>query len=204
MNRFLGSVVDVVVDRTPEQLIAAILIALVLSLGMATAFALLRQKMTDTTMLLTCLAMVVNIAGMTVAAGFVHSMKRVDEPGFRGSVPPGSMGEIGAGWRGQPGEGRSGSMARRIIEGADTNGDGKLSVDEASEAASMFVKETEEGRENGRIDEEVLRQAIRSRLLSPPFPPPHQGAAEPQIQAKASIPSEETRDRPQPPPDEVR
>src|SRR5262249_13986991 len=151
---------DVILDRTAEELIGGILVALLLSLILAGAFALLRKKITDATTLITCLALLVNLVGMTVAAGYVRNAARQGmrmNQGLRSGVPGPPMVLPD----------RTGPRARAIFEKADTNGDGQLSSGEAAVAADAFVKGSE-AVEGGPLNEAQLRAALRRNMGPPP------------------------------------
>ena len=172
MNPQVSSIVDVILDRSPEELIGGVLMALVLALGLSGLFHLIRRKVSDTSTLIICLALSSNLIAMTVAGAFVRykftggrpsaRAMRSAEPQF---APPGMHG------------GRSGFIAGRILEEADLNGDGSLSSDEAVFAAARFVKESGDG-EDGPLNEHQLRAAIWSRLghshgmMGMDWPPP--------------------------------
>jgi hypothetical protein len=165
MERYLQSIFNVVVDRSAESLIGAVLIALVLALVVAGVYALLHRKVSDPTVLLTCLVMAANVAAMMVAGGYVRTASmRMGRPGVRSigvepRFPPGGFGG---------GPGRGPGMASRILDGADSDGDGRLSAAEASEGVDRFMREAGHGEP---LDEEALREAIRERLAGPPGPP---------------------------------
>lgn len=162
MNPQVSSIVDVIVDRSPEELIGGVLIALVFALGLSGLFHLLRHKVSDTSTLIICLALSSNLVAMTAGAAFIRykftggraqgSRSRSPEP----PMPPPGM----------PGS-RTGFMAGRILEAADLNGDRFLSSEEAGFAAAQFVKEVGEGGDSP-IDEGRLRMAIAARFMSPP------------------------------------
>jgi hypothetical protein len=159
MQRYVNSTIDVILDRTADELIGGVLVALLLSLALAGAFALLRRKISDATTLITCLALAANLAGMTLAAGFVRGEGRQGmrlNPGFRPGVPPPAVvGDRGA------------SLARAIFARADADGDGLLSPEEAAGAAERFVKRAE-AIEGGALNEGLLRSALRRHMLTPP------------------------------------
>src|SRR3954447_13250452 len=100
MQRYVNSTIDVMLDRSADELIGGILVALLLSLAVAGAFALLRRKISDATTLITCLALAANLAGMALAAGFVVGAVRQgmrSNRGFRpGLAPPAVVGDRGA------------------------------------------------------------------------------------------------------------
>lgn len=162
MDRYLESTVNMILDRSPEGLIGAILIALVLSLVVAGLYTLLHRRVSDASVLLTCLVLAANVAAMTIAGGYIQFARK--GAGRSGGGPAFRDGRFlpGAGPRG-PG------MAGRILIAADANNDGVLSAEEATAAATRFVEEVGHGKP---IDEETLRGAIRERLAPPGFFPP--------------------------------
>ncbi|WP_406695084.1 hypothetical protein V5E97_29010 [Singulisphaera sp. Ch08] len=158
MNPQVSSIVDVILDRSPEELIGGVLLALVLALGLSGLFHLIRRKVSDTSTLIICLALSSNLVAMTVAGAYIRYKVMEGKPSRRGMMsagsrlPPPGMGES-----------RSMFMASRILEAADRNGDHRLSADEAALLAAQFVKESGGGGDEP-ISEEKLRAAIRARL----------------------------------------
>ncbi len=189
MHRYVNSTIDVVLDRTADELIGGILVALLLSLALAGAFALLGRRIRDTTTLITCLALAAILAGMTLAAGFVRSADRQGvraNPGLPRGLPP-VVADRGA------------SLARLIFEQADDDRDGVLSPEEAARAADRYVKRAE-FIEGGALNEGLLRSALRRQMLPPPEtvapgPPgrPARVGSKSQGPAAKSAPGPETR-----------
>jgi len=172
MNSQITSIVDVVLDRSPEELIGCVLTALVLALGLSGLFLLLRRKVSDTSTLIICLALGSNLIAMTVAGAYIRYKLTGGRQSNVESLPPGARSE-------QQREFRITMMANRILRVADRDADGFLTVDEAASAAAQFVKEADEGGD-GELDEERLRVALWSRMGpigpmgpgmgGPPFP----------------------------------
>src|SRR5690348_5663050 len=75
MVRFLRSTGNMILDRSPEGLIGALLIALVLALMVSGLYALLHRRVSDNTVLLTCLVLAANVVGMTIAGGYIYSTR---------------------------------------------------------------------------------------------------------------------------------
>ncbi len=157
MDRYMKSVYDVILDRSPEGLIGAILIALVLSLVVAGVFALLRTRVSDASVLLTCLVLTANVLAMTLAAGYVQFASSRGRGLDSRAASREDRFLPGAVWRG-PG------LASRILAAADSNGDRLLSHDEAVAFTERFYRETGNGHP---VDEETLRNAIREWLSFP-------------------------------------
>lgn len=165
MKRYVNSTIDVILDRTADELLGGILVALLLSLALAGAFALLRRRIHDATTLITCLALAAILAGMTLAAGFVrctYSQGVWPNQGLPRGLPA-VVADRGA------------SLARMIFEQADDDQDGVLSPEEAARAADRYVKQAE-FIEGGALNEGLLRSALRRRMLPPresvaPMPP---------------------------------
>lgn len=153
MKSYLAPLLDVVSDRSPDELIGALLIALALSLAMTGVYGLARRKAHDPRILICALMTLVSIASMTLAVGYVASASGRGGPdgvlGFLAS-PPGRV-----------------MLVRRIFEAADTDGDCLLSQDEASHAAAHFVRSLDASGIGG-VDEESVRDALRYHLSRPP------------------------------------
>jgi hypothetical protein len=173
MTGYFHAVLEIVADRSPDELVGALLVALVVSLVMTGLYGLVRKKVNDPLILMCSLMIVVSVASMATSAGYLrHAAQRK-----RGNVPP------GAAYQPVPAYGRGSQLARRIFEAADTNGDGKLSESEASKSAALFVQ-TLDPSGKGLVDEDTVRTAIRERLSLPPgtpapFPPSQTVAADP-------------------------
>jgi hypothetical protein len=164
MQRYVDSITDVVLDRSADELIGAILVALMLALALAGAFALFRRRITDATTLITCLALAMNLVAMTVAAGFIRSSRQHGVQGFRRShlgVAPPSMAE---------GEHHLAALAKISLELADTDGNGLLSADEAAAGAEKFIRRTELA-EGGPISSWLLYTSLRREIGLPPNGP---------------------------------
>jgi hypothetical protein len=166
MNPQITSIVDVVVDRSPEELIGCVLTALVLALGLAGLFLLLRRKASDPSTLIICLALGSNLVAMTVAGAYVRYRLIGGRESNPGLPPPGARFE-------HQREFRITTMADRILRAADRDADGFLTADEAASAAAQFVKEADEDGD-GQVDEERLRVALWTRM-----PPAHPGMGGP-------------------------
>lgn len=69
MLRFVGSVLDVVADRTLPELIGALLAALTVALVTGGLFAAGRRRVTDTTLLAIVLAFAASLVSMALTAG---------------------------------------------------------------------------------------------------------------------------------------
>jgi hypothetical protein len=167
MRPYLESVINVMLDRKPEEWIEGIVVALFLALALAGASGALRRwkKAADETMLLVVPAIVVIFTGMVMAAGYVQLMSK------RAARPTEFVIPQGRPFRGP--EGGSSRMADLILEAADADRDGRISTDEAATAAARFVKEAEV---NGKsaLDREALTTSLREHLRppggAPPFP----------------------------------
>jgi hypothetical protein len=155
---FLNSVGDAVVDRSLEELIGAIMLALALALVMAGIYALGRRKVNDSTMLVTCLTIVSSLTSMALAGGFFTDMIRKQRQEVRGvrsrGFPPPPM------------AGMEEVMARQIMMMADTDGDHSLSAEEAARAVDSFVRAADASGK-GSLDATTLANSIRSHI--PPF-----------------------------------
>jgi Ca2+-binding EF-hand superfamily protein len=82
--------------------------------------------------------------------------RRITGPGGPGGPP-------GGGFGGPPGGFASGvSLAPRIVKAADANGDGRLSPEEAADAAARFVS-AEDKPKDGALDFETFYRALNRR-----------------------------------------
>ncbi len=160
MRPYLETALNVALDRSPQEWIGGIMAALCLALVLAGAHMACRRwlKPQDDATPLVGLAMVAIFAGMAIAAVDVQMKLRgtagpspdarpPDRPSFRGP------------WQG----GSSTRMANLVFEGADADGDGLLSAEEAAVAAAKFIEEADVDGE-GAIDREALITIIRERM----------------------------------------
>jgi hypothetical protein len=159
MSRHVRSAVDFLLGRPPEEWIGALVVALLLSVMLLGVYNLCRRKMKDASMLLTVAALIVNLAGMVIAATYV---------GLTG---------IGASSATQAGTGEAVSlnaladmlidgMASRILNGADADHNGRLSADEAAAAADGFIKRID-AEEKKPVDMRVLGAVLKRRIKPP-------------------------------------
>jgi hypothetical protein len=180
MGPYLESVVNVMLDRSPEEWIEGIIVSLFLALALAGAYTVCRRwtKAADDTMPLVVPAIVVIFAGMVLAAGYVHMKLRV--PAVTAAGPAENMGPRfdGRPFRGP--EGFSTRMTNLIFEAADTDRDGRISTEEAVDAAARFVDEADLNGEGG-LDRDALIAALRERLRPPGGAPPPAVAPRPAV-----------------------
>src|SRR5919199_620596 len=121
---------DFLLDRSPEQLIAAGLAALALALAAAALHALARRNLHDSFLITTATAFLACLLAMIAAAGFAAQVTG-DQVGAAYSFdhpPPGGFGP-GLTW------------GPRILQAADVGRDVRLSPQEAADAAARFVRE---------------------------------------------------------------
>jgi hypothetical protein len=145
---FFSSIGNVVVDRTPDELITAVIAALVLSLAMAGLYWIGRRDLRENLMPIVGLMIVANLLSMAVSAGYVARVKR----------KPVQSNNIGRGPHGAP-AGLEAAWTDAIFRTADLNRDGLLSDDEASYAARQFVRSADSSGK-GAIDPRSLGRAI--------------------------------------------
>ena len=93
----------------------------------------------------------------------VHRMVGGLRPGKPGATPGGPGGPGGP----PPGFGPGMFLAPQVLEFADANADGSLSVEEAAKAADKFIREAD-AEKKGSIDGTGLGRAINRRLGPPP------------------------------------
>ena len=155
---YLKSVGDALVDRSVPELIGAIMVALALALVVAGLYTLGRRKVTDSTMLVTCLTIVASIASMALTGGYFSHLERrrrtvIEGTNSRGfPIPPAVWMEERA--------------ARQIMKMADTDGDHSLTTEEAARAAALFVR-TEDPNGKGSIDIPALSRSIQNSIIMP-------------------------------------
>ena len=158
---WVHSIYDVVLDRSPEELLGAIGVAVALSMLFAGVFALLRRKVEDRVLLVIALMIVASVASMGLGAGYVTAGKK-HGPRLPFGTEEGSWVRYSAPL----------NLSPRLMARCDADGDGRLSPTEASQAAAHFITALDDGRE-GSVDIARVIQAILKQGNSP-----HQLAAE--------------------------
>ncbi|WP_422931960.1 hypothetical protein [Singulisphaera sp. PoT] len=148
----LQSIYDMILSRSPETLIVAILAALTISLPAAGIFALMRKKSAEPGTLVIGLMTATNVGAMLLAAGFIWSEK---SGGVNASPNPG--GQI-------PGSFGPGTfLAPMIMRLADTDQDGRILPEEAARAAQQFISQAGNV-EAVALDQEMLAEAINKGM----------------------------------------
>ena len=194
MLDFFHSSLDAIVDRSPKELIGAIMISLALSLAFTGLYALRRRKTSDRLTLMVVLGLSTNVVAMIVVLGyFTHAqnlkMKAVESVSHMG--PPE--------WR------RNGlelHLSQRILDMADRDKDGSISSQEATDAAALFVQTTTStSGQSRRLDVSTLAEVMRGTLMPPPGPmgppPLHPQFGQNAVSRNVRPASIESRQRPQ-------
>ena len=169
MLRFWEGLKNVLIDRSAQELIVALTIALALSLVVTGLYNLGRRKIHDGVMLMTGLVLMACIVSMLLAAGFLTRSRNV----YLRSI---ERDAATRGMRVRPGPGIELPLARWIFDLADRDQDGSLSDEEAADAASRFIRMNSKDRKQP-LDAEALAQVLRANLL-PPFEPMPPGRVE--------------------------
>jgi hypothetical protein len=179
--QFLYSMGNAVVDRPPDELIGAVIIALALSLAMAGVYRIRRNKMSYALMPMIVLAIVANLLSMAVAAGYMLHLRRT------GRQTTNRMAQALA-LRSHHRRAPEAALAETLFQAADQNHDGRLSGEEASRAAFDVVRQADtDGK--GSIDAQSFGSALEAALIehrdrsrrhppaeeTPPPPPPGPG-----------------------------
>jgi hypothetical protein len=173
---FLRSVVDAVLDRTPQELIEAVLVAVAVAFLMAGLYELGRRRSLHSPTFVGSLAFASGVLGMLLAAGY---LTHVGPPrGRRRSFatlpplpgwPPTEMGRVTPpGSRSFPGPAWSSGF--HVLMAADENRDGLLNVEEIERMVRDADKDGD-----GSIDSQDIDRLIRSRVRPPGSSPPMKG-----------------------------
>jgi hypothetical protein len=172
MGRYLESVSNAVLDRTPQEWIVGLVVALFLALALAGVLLALRRwvKIQDETAPLVGTALVAIFAGMVIAGIYVQLDRRASagQAAARGPGGPGGMPGGGPGGRGGGGGGAGGgrfatTLAGLIFDNADADHDGVITTEEAASAAAKFVHESgSDGKD--KLDRDTLANILRERM----------------------------------------
>ena len=76
MTEYLNLLGNAIVDRSPDELIGAVAIALTISLAMAGLYCIGRRKITENLLPVMVLMIVANLLSMAVGAGTFSSLAR--------------------------------------------------------------------------------------------------------------------------------
>jgi hypothetical protein len=165
MYDFFSSLTNVVVDRSADELIGAVIVALGISLFFAGLDFLGRRKVRDTRMPMIVVMIGANLASMAFAAGYLVHLRRSR-----------------AAWASERMDREPDRPYLVLIESmfrnADKNHDGLLSSEEASVAAAEFLRNADAAGK-GLVDPLTLENAITAssfyrgrRPVGGTFPPP--------------------------------
>ncbi len=161
--RYLADVGNVLMDRSADELIGAVVIALALSLA-ATGLSMIgRRGAKKTAMPMIVLAFVANLVSMVLAAGHVAGGKSRDKAVAHGGGVVLSVGPVHAS--------AGALLARKLFSKADADHDGLVSDDEAANAAAAFVREAAARPGRQSIDAETLESLLQNALATLPPPP---------------------------------
>jgi hypothetical protein len=168
MKAFLASAIDSVLDLSAATIVNSILIALILSLPVAAAYAISRRWHRNLVAPLLAISMAVNLLAMIIAAG--HTRLGLEDALSRPRIPSQhSTPRVGTRAQRQevaeslrPEYRQGAPLARSIVEGADENRDGRLSAEEASAAAGSIIKSIGAGRDS--VDAASLRDYLHMKL----------------------------------------
>jgi hypothetical protein len=155
MVAWFSSVVDVVVDLSPRELIGLIGVATILALATAGVCQWARRSKADATAVLAASILVANLIAMTMAGLAVRQ-------GFTARGYPTESRPAERPWGPPPDEAGPGvRLAARILAEADRDGDGRLSPEEAATAADRFIRQSSD---EAGPDAEALGRALNRRL----------------------------------------
>jgi hypothetical protein len=146
---FFAALGNAVVDRSPDELIGAVIFAMTLSLVMAGLYYVGRRQLRENMMPMIVLMLVANLVSVAVGAGYLTLVKK-NVPGPLTGARHGRLVGSEAMW------------VEAIFRAADLNRDGLLTGEEASRAADQFVRSAV-GAGNGAIDSETLCHAILAK-----------------------------------------
>ena len=135
--RFLKSIADAVLGRTPEELIAAILLDVAIAAVVAGIYALGRRKSSPSTSFVGNLAFGAVASGMLLVAGYIQHRETAWMYGG-GSVPQNGSGPArGPQAQGPPHQPPNGGIPHgiwssgfHVVVAADTDRDGRVTADE--------------------------------------------------------------------------
>ena len=146
MDDFFDSLANAILDRSADELIGAVIVALGLSLAFAGIDFISRRKARENRMPMIAMMIGANLASMAFAAGYLVYHRKA-----RGA--PASERNQTTSVRLEP------ILVESIFRAADKNEDGLLSSEEAAVAAAEFVRQADPTG-NGSIDGPTLEHAL--------------------------------------------
>jgi hypothetical protein len=176
VTEYLNLLGNAIVDRSPEELIGAVAIALTISLAMAGIYCIGQRKVTENLLPMIVLMIIANLLSMAVGAGhFQQARKKIgyveNTPIRRPPDGPGGLNEFMVEW---------------IFREADRNHDQRISGEEASVAAAEFLRRVDASGK-GSIDPRSLDRALQGLMFQgrdpdhPPRPFEHTGRRPPEF-----------------------
>jgi hypothetical protein len=147
MHDFLDALTNVIVDRSADELIGAVIVALGLALAFTGLDFISRRNARESRMPMIVIMIAANLVSMAFAAGYVAYLRK-----SRGASA--SERNQMASLRLEP------VLAESIFRAADKNVDGQLSSEEAAVAAAEFVRQADHTG-NGSISGPTLEHALR-------------------------------------------
>ncbi len=136
VQQLARAVSDFLLDRSPRDVVAGVLLAMVVSGALTGLFALVRRRSSEPLVLLLGLGILANLVATLTGVGYVlHVRGEVNRPKFVTSAPmgwsaPGRPGPC-AHWPPPP-HWTHGFSAPVLVEKADADRDGRLSPEEAA------------------------------------------------------------------------
>jgi hypothetical protein len=146
MHDFFDALANVILDRSADELIGAVIVALGFSLAFTGLDFISRRKVRENRLPMIVAMIGANLASMAFAAGYIvyHRKARVASASERNQM---------ISLRPEP------ILAESILRAADKNEDGRLSSEEAAVAAAEFVRRADPTG-NGSIDASTLEHAL--------------------------------------------
>jgi len=148
------SILDLVLDRTSDQLIGGVLVALLLALVVTGLFQCLRHKVSDAFAIMVGLVLCSNLVAMLVGAACLWRQSLTTDHAGSGHFPS----EVN---RVALPEKHGFVEASHVLIAGDRDGDGLLSTEEASLVAAIFVEAGDiEG--DHKLSMEEIMSALRA------------------------------------------
>ena len=163
MIEYLNLMGNAIVDRSPDELIGAVAIALIIALAMAGLYSIGRRKITENLMPMIVLMIIANLISMAIGVGYFQLAHR-----RMGYTPHRPVRRLPDG----P-DGVSEFIVQWIFREADRNHDERISGEEASLAAANFVRWAD-AHGTGSVDPTALDWALKALMFhgrEPDHPP---------------------------------
>jgi|GEM_PF-3951278 len=162
MMNFLHSVYESLVDKSPQHMVMALFLALAGALVVAQLYFFVSRKVADPQVVLTGMMVFALALAAALGIGFERYSREISARNI-----PASFQQV----RRHQHSNIEWQIARRILEVADSDKDGRLSPEEASQAAAKHVREASSFDDTDAANIRALTHLVRYATMPPSIMP---------------------------------